>query len=186
MFECATRRAVREHREGCRGASATSGARTTRGGTRWRARGAARAAAPHDAGLTWRRAGTGGPRARRSPSPSTMAARRTYVHATAPRPSASRTSTRMRISTRTRTPTRTTCRNTCRTRTMRRTLTMRRTRSMPPRARSTAPLGNPRLNIVLLTHRFVDPNEIPSIRISLGYQMRLNCKRLAFCQQIAR
>lgn len=68
-------------REGCRAASATTGARTRRGGMRWRVHGAALVVARRDAppGLTWRRVDIGGRLVRRCRSPSIMAARHISV-----------------------------------------------------------------------------------------------------------
>lgn len=117
---------------GCRAASTRSGVRTS-GDMRWRARGGARAAARRDARLTWRRAGSGGPRAPPCRWRSCVRATRRAP----PRASRRRTPATTRI----RRTTRTT-----RTRPMRRT--------PPPLARCTARSDNLRPSTALLTRRF--------------------------------
>lgn len=112
----------RGQRKGCRAASVRTGARTRRGGMRWRVRGAARVVAQRDAlpGLRWRKACTGGRPARRCRSLSTMAARRTCARDTPSPGSLTGTPpTRTALTHTTPTPTSMRTHTTCRTRSTR-------------------------------------------------------------------
>lgn len=137
----------KRHQKGCRAASARTGARTRRGGMRWRVRGAAHAVAQRDVHrglcLRWRKACTGGRLALRCRSLSTMAARhicalgmpnRDWRTATQRMPTPPMPTTRMR----TNMPTHIIC----------------RTRNTP-RVLYTVPLGSLHRNSVLRIHRLV-------------------------------